>query len=98
MAEESYIELYDGANYGGDKYVLHESDDALWEFNDKASSFKVSDQEKDLLRKIYKIGGARGAPLWIRHWPVSSDNLFTFGKINDYLSFPLLLKINIRSK
>ena len=42
IAEESYIELYDGANFGGDKYVLNEGDEELLEFNDKASSFKVS--------------------------------------------------------
>ena len=47
MAKESYIELYDGMNYGGDKYVLNETTDNLGVtfnavFNDKTSSFKVS--------------------------------------------------------
>ena len=26
IAEESYLELYDEVNYGGEKYVLHETD------------------------------------------------------------------------
>ena len=47
MAKESYIELYDGVNYSGDKYVLNETTDDLGVtfngvFNDKTSSFKVS--------------------------------------------------------
>ena len=41
IAEQSYIELYDEPNFGGDKYVLHGSDDYLSAFNDRASSFKV---------------------------------------------------------
>ena len=41
VAQESYLEIYEHPNYGGQKYVLHESTDFLGEFNDKASSFKV---------------------------------------------------------
>ena len=41
MAEESYLELYDEVNYGGEKYVVRETDNDLNPFSDKASSFKV---------------------------------------------------------
>ena len=44
-ADQSYIELYEEANFGGKKYVLYESDDNLsGAFNDRASSFKVRNQ------------------------------------------------------
>ena len=52
MAEESYIELYDGVNFGGDKYILNEStDDLAGVFNDKASSFRVSNLRINLRNK-----------------------------------------------
>ena len=42
IAEESYNEIYEASNYGGQKYVLSESSEFLDEFNDRASSFKVT--------------------------------------------------------
>ena len=47
IADQSYIELYEEANFGGKQYVLYESDDDLsGAFNDRASSFKVRNQSR----------------------------------------------------
>ena len=41
VAQESFIELYEHQNYGGEKVVLYETNGYLEQFNDKVSSFKV---------------------------------------------------------
>ena len=52
-ADQSYIELYEEANFGGKKYVLYESDDNLsGAFNDRASSFKVRNQANTRTRQL----------------------------------------------
>ena len=52
IGESSYIELYQEANFGGDKYVLHESDDNLsGVFNDRASSFRVRNLSHQQIRE-----------------------------------------------